>query len=136
MEFMAKKKPEVKLDSWGIYTPWDNQSKALPTLIKMTRDIPCELDVEFGYIVNIKKAKNRKLAYCIYHPDIPDEDGVPLPPFDGEVFIKQNDWDFFIGDTIWKPAENKQGPWRITLAIDDKIVADETFNLIGQPTFG
>ncbi|MDQ2078216.1 DUF3859 domain-containing protein [Marinimicrobium sp. ABcell2] len=129
---MAKKKPEVKLNSWGIYTPWTDQSKELPTLIKMTHDIPCELDVEFGYIVNIKKAKNKKLAYCIYHPEIPDEEGKPLPPFDGEVYIKQNDWNFFIGDTIWQPVENKQGAWRITLAIEGKIVADETFNLILQ----
>ncbi|WP_439509934.1 DUF3859 domain-containing protein [Marinimicrobium koreense] len=127
---MAKKKPEVKLRSWGIYTPLDPNSKELPQLIKMTRDIPCELDIEFGYIVNIKKAKNRKLQYCIYHPDIPDEDGNPLPPFDGEVYIKQNDWDFFIGDTIWKPIENKQGPWRITLAIDGQLIADETLTLI------
>ncbi|UZJ43036.1 DUF3859 domain-containing protein [Marinimicrobium sp. C6131] len=127
---MAKKKPEVKLRSWGVYTPLDPNSKELPQLIKMTRDIPCELDIEFGYIVNIKKAKNRKLQYCIYHPDIPDEEGNPLPPFDGEVYIKQNDWDFFIGDTIWKPVENKQGPWRITLAIDGQLIADETLNLV------
>lgn len=127
---MAKKKPEVKLRSWGVYTPLDPNSKELPQLIKMTRDIPCELDIEFGYIVNIKKAKNRKLQYCIYHPNIPDEDGNPLPPFDGEVYIKQNDWDFFIGDTIWKPIENKQGPWRITLAIDGQLIADETLTLI------
>ncbi|ROQ21162.1 uncharacterized protein DUF3859 [Marinimicrobium koreense] len=127
---MAKKKPEVKLRSWGVYTPLDPNSKELPQLIKMTRDIPCELDIEFGYIVNIKKAKNRKLQYCIYHPNIPDEDGNPLPPFDGEVYIKQNDWDFFIGDTIWKPVENKQGPWRITLAIDGQLIADETLTLI------
>ncbi|WP_347330503.1 DUF3859 domain-containing protein [Marinimicrobium locisalis] len=130
---MAKKKPEVKLHSWGIYTPLDPKSKDLPQLIKMTRDIPCELDIEFGYIVNIKKAKNKKLQYCIYHPDIPDEDGNPLPPFDGEVYIKQNDWDFFIGDTIWKPVENKQGPWRITLAIEGQLIADETLNLILPP---
>ncbi|MAN50564.1 MULTISPECIES: DUF3859 domain-containing protein [unclassified Marinimicrobium] len=127
---MAKKKPEVKLRSWGVYTPLDPNSKELPQLIKMTRDIPCELDIEFGYIVNIKKAKNRKLQYCIYHPNIPDEDGNPLPPFDGEVYIKQNDWDFFIGDTIWKPVENKQGPWRITLAIDGQLIADETLTLM------
>lgn len=127
---MAKKKAEVKLKSWGIYTPWDSESKALPRLLKVTREIPCELEVEFGYIVNIKKAKNRKLQYCINHPDIPDAEGEPMAPFAGEVYIKQNDWDFFIGDTVWEPLENKQGPWRITLAIDGTRVADETFNLV------
>lgn len=126
---MAKKKPEVSLVSWGIYTQWDSQSKDLPKLRKMTRDIPCELDIEFGYIAEIKKAKNKILQYCIYHPNIPDEDGKSMAPFSGEEYIKQNDWRFFIGDTIWNPIENKAGPWRITLAIDDVIYTDETFNI-------
>ncbi|MGD8176015.1 DUF3859 domain-containing protein [Marinimicrobium sp. ARAG 43.8] len=127
---MAKKKPEVKLRSWGRYTPLDTRSKELPQLIKMTHDIPCELGVEFGYIANIRKAKNKKLYYCIYHPDIPDQEGGVLPPFDGEEYIRQNDWDFFIGDTIWEPIDNKAGPWRVTLSIDGQMIADETFNLI------
>ncbi|WP_111640791.1 DUF3859 domain-containing protein [Marinimicrobium alkaliphilum] len=124
---MAKKKPEVRIKSWGIYTQWDPSSKALPEIVKVTREVPCELDIEFGYVANIKKAKNKKVRYCIYHPDIPDEEGTPRPPFCGEEYIRQNDWDFFIGDTIWAPVENKQGPWRITLEIDDQLVADETF---------
>ncbi|WP_049722599.1 DUF3859 domain-containing protein [Gilvimarinus polysaccharolyticus] len=127
---MANKKFAVKLKSWGIYTPWDSDTKALPKLLKVTREIPCELDIEFGYIANIKKAKNKKLHYCIYHPDIPDADGTPLPPFSGEEFIRQNDWNFFIGDTVWAPIENKQGPWRITLSIEGELVADETFKLV------
>ena len=126
---MAKKKVETRLVSWGIYTKWDTDSKELPSLVKMTRDIPCELDVEFGYILNIKKAKNKKLRYCIAHPQIPDEDGVPMAPFAGEEYIRQNDWTFFIGDTVWAPVDNKKGPWRITLAIDGVLLADETFNL-------
>ena len=117
------------MTNYGIYTQWDSESKDLPKLRKATRDIPCELDIEFGYIVNIKKAKNKILQYCIYHPNIPDENGVAMAPFSGEEYIKQNDWRFFIGDTIWKPITNKVGPWRITLAIDDIIYTDETFNV-------
>ncbi|MDO6747033.1 DUF3859 domain-containing protein [Gilvimarinus sp. 1_MG-2023] len=127
---MAKKKPEVRIKNWGIYTPWDHSAKSLPTLLKSTFDIPCEEGIEFGYIANIKKAKNKKLQYCIYHPDIPDETGNSLPPFSGEEYIRQNDWNFFIGDTIWKPIGNKQGPWRITLAIDGEIITDKTFRLL------
>lgn len=52
-----------------------------------------------------------------------------MAPFSGEEYIKQNDWRFFIGDTIWSPIENKAGPWRIALAIDDVIYTDETFNI-------
>lgn len=126
---MAKKKPQVRIKNWGIYTPWDQASKALPELIKSTYDIPCQAGIEFGYIANIKKAKNKKLKYCIYHPDIPGEDGKPMPPFSGEEFIRQNDWNFFIGDTVWEPVENKAGPWRITLAIEGEVIADRTFRL-------
>lgn len=126
---MAKKKYEVRLKSWGIYSLWDAQSKSLPSLIKVTRDIPCELDIEFGYVLNIKKAKNRKLQHYTYHPNIPDEDGKPMAPFIGEVYIKDNDWDFFIGDNIWAPIETKKGDWRIAVAIDGEMVADEVFTV-------
>ncbi len=126
---MAKKKPLTKIVSKGIYSQWDSKSKALPKLIKVTTHIPCELDVEFGYIVNIQKAKNKKLKYCIYHPDIPDDSGVAMAPFSGEEYIRQNDWNFFIGDTIWAPLENKIGSWRITVELEGVIVTDETFFL-------
>lgn len=124
---MAKKKPFVELVSKGIYTAWDSNSKDLPKLKKVTKEVPAEIDVEFGYIVHILRAKNKKIRYCIDHPSIPDESGMVLPPFIGEEYVKQNDWKFFIGDTIWEPVENKIGPWRITLELEGKLVADETF---------
>src|SRR5690606_14000757 len=127
---MAKKKVETRLMSRGIYTKWNAESKELPRLVKITNEIPGELDVEFGYILNIKKAKNKKLQYCNYHPQIPHADGNPMSPFAVEEYIKQNDWSFFIGDTIWGPVDNKKGPWRITLTIEGVLVADETFNLV------
>lgn len=127
---MAKKKPEIKLIGFGIYTQWDTATRELPKLIKRTRCIPCEIDVEFGYVVNIRKAKNKELTYCIYHPNIPDEQGVIMPPFLGVEYIRQNEWNFFIGDTVWSPVENKAGQWRITLELDGEIVADETFELL------
>lgn len=65
---MAKKKSEVSLVSWGIYTQWDSLSKDLPKLRKMTRDIPCELDIEFGYIAEIKKSKKQGFAILYLPP--------------------------------------------------------------------
>ncbi|WP_398355920.1 DUF3859 domain-containing protein [Shewanella sediminis] len=44
-------------------------------MTKATVHVPAEIDIEFGFIAQIKKAKNQKLRYCIYHPDIPDENG-------------------------------------------------------------
>ncbi|EDQ02548.1 hypothetical protein KT99_18562 [Shewanella benthica KT99] len=91
--------------------------------------VPAEIDIEFGFITWIKKAKNQKLRYCIYHPDIPDADGNIRPPFDGEAYVKENDWKFYLGDTIWAPAHNKVGRWRMTLELKGKVIAEKTFKV-------
>ncbi|MGI9467443.1 MAG: DUF3859 domain-containing protein, partial [Rubripirellula sp.] len=56
--------------------------------------------------------------------------GKRRPPFDGMVYIKKNDWDFYLGDTIWEPINDKLGNWRMTLELDGKVVADKTFELV------
>lgn len=126
---MAKRKIEVKLRSCGIYTDWDKDSKQLPKFREATRRVPAEIGIEFGYVVDIRGAKNYELDYCIDHPGILDAEGNRRPPFDGTVYVKQNDWKFFLGDTIWAPIEDKLGPWRLTLELDGKLVADETFEV-------
>ena len=126
---MAKLKPSVTLQSYGIYSTWDSSSKALPQIEQFTTDVIAEIDVEFGLIVNIKKAKGEKLHFCIYHPDIPNEEGDVLPPFEGVEYVKDNDWHFYLGDTLWEPIGNKLGPWRMTLTLNSKIIADKTFNV-------
>jgi hypothetical protein len=98
---MAKSKAIIRIDSYGIYSIWDSESKKLPKIQQFTLDIPAEIDMEFGFSVNIKKAKGEKIRYCIYHPNIIDADGEIMPPFDGELHIRNNDWDFYLGDTIW-----------------------------------
>ena len=126
---MAKRKVEVRMRSCGIYTDWDKDSKELPRFREATHRVPAEIGVEFGFIVDIRGAKNQELAYCIDHPGILDAEGNRRPPFDGTVYVKQNDWKFFLGDTIWEPVEDKLGKWRLTLELDGKTVADETFEL-------
>ena len=44
--------------------------------------------------------------------------------------MKTNDWDFYLGDTIWLPIEDKLGQWRMTLELDGEIIADKTFELV------
>jgi len=83
--------------SYGIYSTWDKDSKELPRILEFTERVPARLDIEFGYIVNIKGAKNQELDYCIYHPDIPDANGKVRLPFDGTVYVKTNDWQFYLG---------------------------------------
>ncbi|WP_434939255.1 DUF3859 domain-containing protein [Shewanella sp. HL-SH8] len=126
---MSKLKPDVSIVYSGIFSRWDSQSEKLPQFLQATVHVPATLDIEFGFIVRIRKAKNQRLRYCIYHPNIPDDEGNTRPPFDGEVFIKENDWKFYLGDCIWAPVDNKTGDWRMTLELNDKIVADKTFKV-------
>lgn len=124
---LSKQKPEVSVRSFGIYTKWDEASKELPKVLEFATRVRAEVDIEFGMVVNIRKAKNQTVRYCIYHPDIPDEHGKPRPPFDGEVYVRDNDWDFFLGDTIWEPIANKLGEWRMTIELGGRIVAEKVF---------
>ncbi|RPA56129.1 DUF3859 domain-containing protein [Shewanella vesiculosa] len=126
---MSKLKADVSIIYSGIFSQWDNSSDELPRLLQATVHVPALIDTEFGFITRIKKAKNQILTYCIYHPDIPDDDGNIRSPFEGEVFIKENDWRFYLGDCIWAPVNNKLGNWRMTLTLNGKIIADKTFKV-------
>ncbi len=127
---MTKPKFTWELDSWGIYSPWDRQSKQLPEPREITDTIPCIKDIEFGYILTIKKAKGKKIHFTIDHPPFKDSQGNIRPPFTGEVYVKKNSWDFFLGDTIWEPLGDKVGPWRLITRIDDVILADLTLKVV------
>jgi len=126
---MAKRKPEIRIRSYGIYSGWNSDTKELPRIAEFTNRVPAEIDIEFGLVVNIQKAKNQELTYCIDHPGICDADGNTRAPFDGVVFIKTNDWDFYLGDTIWEPIADKIGNWRMTLKLNGKLIADKTFEV-------
>ncbi len=126
---MSKLKADVTILQAGIFNQWNEESDQLPKFLKSTVHVPAEIDIEFGFVVQIKKAKNKKLRYCIYHPDIPDDDGNIRPPFDGELYVESNDWKFYLGDTIWAPESNKIGKWRMTIELKGKVVAEKTFNV-------
>jgi hypothetical protein len=103
---MAKSKPVFKIKSFGIYNQWNAKEKKLPEIQEFTTNIKASLDVEFGFIINIKKAKCEK-----------------------EVYITNNDWDFYLGDTIWLPIENKLGLWRMTIELKGDVIAEKKFSL-------
>jgi hypothetical protein len=129
---MAKSTIHHSIVSYGIYDKWEAAEKNLPKVINFTLDVPAKIDIEFGFIINIKKGKGKKVRYCIYHPNITDENGKIRVPFSGEVYIKNNNWHFYLGDTIWEPLHDKLGHWRMTIECDNQIVADKTF-IISQP---
>lgn len=126
---MAKRSAIIEMVSYGIYSTWDSKSKQLPKILEFTTQVPAELDIEFGFSINIKKAKGKKIRFCIDHPGITTEDGDVLAPFDGEEHINSNDWDFYLGDTIWLPTNNKLGPWRMTIELGGNTIAEKTFDV-------
>lgn len=127
---MAKKKPEVTMHSYGLYDGWDRNSRELPNLVKITSEIQTELDIEFGYILRIQNARNSRITFRIEHPPFKDASGKTAAPFDGELYVKTNDFRFFLGDTIWSPVEDKKGAWRLITWLDGEKVADKTLQLI------
>ncbi len=127
---MAKKKIEITMHSHGRYDGWDRDSKALPNLVEITTKIEAALDVEFGYILRIQNARNRKITFRIEHPPFKGDDGEISPPFVGELYVKTNDFRFFLGDTIWAPVSDKRGAWRLITWLDGEKVADKTLTLV------
>ncbi|EMI40567.1 DUF3859 domain-containing protein [Rhodopirellula sp. SWK7] len=130
---MAKRKIEVRLRTHGIYSQWESGTKQLPRLYEVTTEVPAVVDVEFGFVVNIKNAKNQELYFCIDHPGIRDDRGKRRAPFDGTVYVKTNDWDFYLGDTVWEPIDDKLGEWHMWLELDGKVIAEKTFQLSAEP---
>jgi len=127
---MARKKSAVTMHSHGVYDGWDRDSKELPTLVKITTEIEAALDVEFGYILRIRNARNSKITFCIEHPPFQDSSGQPAAPFQGELYVKTNDFRFFLGDTVWAPVEDKRGEWRFITWLDGEKVADKALLLV------
>lgn len=118
------------MHSHGLYDAWDRDSKELPNLVRITTEIETKLDIEFGYILRIRNARNSKITFRIEHPPFNGPDGSIAPPFDGELYVKNNDFRFFLGDTIWPPIEDKKGEWRLITWLDGEKVADKTLFLV------
>ena len=46
------------------------------------------------------------------------------------MYVRSNDWQFYLGDTVWEPVSDKLGPWRLVIELEGQKVADETFQLV------
>lgn len=129
---MGKKNIQVKLESYGIYTKFEKEGNRLPDIKEFTHKIPARLDVEFGYILNIRRARGEILKFRIDHPPFEDKSGRPAPAFEDEIYIDSNDYNFFLGDTLWEPLENKLGEWKLTCWIKGERIAEETFEVVWE----
>lgn len=126
---MAKKKVEIKMESWGIYSKWDRGSRDLPRIRKFTETVPSEADIEFGYILQIKGAKGQLIEFVMKHPPFTDDLGNIRPDFEGSQYVNSNDWRFFLGDTVWLPIEDKCGEWTLITYLEGREIARKTFTL-------
>ncbi|RTZ14483.1 DUF3859 domain-containing protein [Vibrio aquaticus] len=134
---MAKRSPVVEMVSYGIYKEWDSRSKELPKIVDFTTKVPADEEIEFGYIVNIKKAKGEVIEFCIDHPGVKGKKGQILEPFTGELHVGSNDWDFYLGDTIQlldpiDGFESNIGKWRMTIQLGNKVISDKTFDVFAR----
>ena len=127
---MAKKKPVFKIESYGTYDQWNRNSNNIPKIIKINETVALHLDVEFGLILSIKGGKGIKLDFRVIHPEFNDPEGNPADDFIGEHFVNSNDWKFFLGDTVWKPYDNKKGIWQFIINYDGKTIAKKNITIV------
>lgn len=134
---MAKRSPVVEMTSYGVYKEWDSKSKQLPNIQEFTTKVPADEEIEFGFIVNIKKAKGEVIEFCIEHPGVLGKKGQVLEPFTGELHVGSNDWEFYLGDTIQlldpdNGYESNIGKWRMSLTMAGRLIAEKTFDVYAR----
>ncbi|HCX22648.1 MAG: hypothetical protein CMB80_31970 [Flammeovirgaceae bacterium] len=120
---------EVDLINFGIYSEWDGENSNLPKFMELTDKVEAKIGVEFGMIVEIRKARGRYLDFEIDHPPFTDESGEIAPPFTGTFRVKHNPFKFFLGDTIWDPIEDKRGYWKLSIFLDGQVLVTKTIDL-------
>lgn len=129
---MSKLKANFTIDSYGIYQEWNEKSKQLPLINDFTTKIPALVNIEFGFILRVVKGKGLRLDWTIYHPDIIDKKGQVMAPFTGEVYVRNNDWQFYLGDTLWEPIADKTGDWLMVIECAGKIIAEKNFSVLTE----
>ena len=130
MKKSKKPEPVVEIINYGRYASWNRDEKQLPEFEELTDTLEAELDLEFGMIVEIRRAKGRYLDFIINHPPFTDSDGNVEPPFEGTFRVKQNPYRFFLGDTIWKPVDDKRGEWELILLFEGQELIKKTIHLV------
>jgi hypothetical protein len=129
---MPKKNPKFKSEimSYGLYAKWSNRCSELPKFLKFTTTIPARVDAEFGFIIKVVGAKGLKLNYKITHPVFNENDKHLNSPFRGELPIRSNSWEAYVGDTLWLPVDDKMGEWVVSASILGKEVGKKSFEII------
>jgi len=125
---MKRRRPAFSMYSYGEYERWDRESKKIPRILKITTEIEAESGTEFGYVLRIKNGKGTTISFKIEHPPFTNEIDEIAPLFTGEQFIRTNDYEFYLGDCIWEPPEDKMGIWELTTYFEGMLVASKKFS--------
>ncbi len=120
----------MRIISYGLYAEWDRDSDEIPQFIELATEIEAQIGVEFGMIVEITQAKGRYLDFLIEHPPFTDAEGNIEPPFRGTFRVKHPVFEFFLGDTVWEPVEDKKGDWKLSILLDEEVLATKTIRLV------
>jgi len=121
---------EIEIINYGLYSAWNRESHNLPEFVELTNTVAASIGVEFGMIVEIKKARGRYLDFRIDHPPFVDANGDLEPPFTGTFRVKHNPFKFFLGDTIWEPLEDKRGEWKLSIYEEDQLLITKSIILV------
>lgn len=127
---MPKRKPKIKIESYGRYSKWERGSKKLPKILEFTNTIEAIEGNEFGLLLKIEGGKGLRLDFCIKHPPFRDSKGNVEPDFVGEYFVNTNNYKFFIGDSIWLPVEDKLGTWEVIVYSEGNEIAYQKFEIV------
>lgn len=127
---MPRRKPNIEIANYGRYTTWNKKSRELPKLIKYTTTIPAVDGYEFGITINVDNLKGKVLDFIIKHPELKREDGSLMPQFKGELYVNTNHTQFFVGDGIWLPIDDKIGEWEIVIMYQRKVAVSKKFEIV------
>ena len=127
---MPRKKSKIKLESFGRYSKWERGSRELPKILEFTNQIEAIDGNEFGFILKIEGGKGMKLDYIIKHPPFKNDAGNIEPDFTGEYYVNSNQYEFYIGDCIWNPVEDKVGIWEIEVFHNGYKLVNKVFKVV------
>ncbi|WP_258104682.1 DUF3859 domain-containing protein [Marinoscillum sp. MHG1-6] len=130
MKKKNKKVIEIDIVSYGLYTEWDRESSDLPKFIELTQVVEAAIGIEFGMIVEIRKARGRYLDFLIEHPPFYNDGGELEPSFRDTFRVKHNPFQFFLGDTVWEPIEDKKGDWTLSILDGEEVLVSKEFRVV------
>ena len=130
---MPNRKPEITIANYGRYTTWNKKSREMPKLLQYTNTIEAIEGHEFGIIINVDNAKGEVLEFIIKHPPIKNDKGYLLPQFKGKLYVNTIHTQFFVGDGIWLPVNDKIGEWEILIYLKERIIVSKKFRIIKDP---